>query len=249
MGAGEPREDDEMSKGSLNVPERVAIIMDGNGRWATSRGLPRIEGHREGEKAVTSTVLASVEMGLEALTLFAFSTENWKRPVDEVKFLMSFNRDMLDRRVAEFHENNVRIRFLGRRKRIPRSLMRKMDESVELTRNNTGLKLNVAFNYGGRAELVDAMRSIAQKVAEGKMKPGSISEKTINNHLYAPDLADYDLLIRTAGEMRVSNFLLWEIAYSELYMTPVVWPDFRGEHLREAIEEYNHRIRTYGNLT
>ena len=248
MGAGELREDDEMSKGSLNVPDRVAIIMDGNGRWATSRGLPRIEGHREGEKAVTSTVLASVEMGLEALTLFAFSTENWKRPVDEVKFLMSFNRDMLDRRVAEFHENNVRIRFLGRRKRVPRSLMRKMDESVELTRNNTGLKLNVAFNYGGRAELVDAMRSIALKVAEGKMKPGSISEKTISNHLYAPDLPDYDLLIRTAGEMRVSNFLLWEIAYSELYVTPVVWPDFRGEHLREAIEEYNHRIRTYGNL-
>ncbi len=237
-----------MSKGSLNVPERVAIIMDGNGRWAKSRGLPRIEGHREGEKAVTSTVLASVKLGLEALTLFAFSTENWRRPVDEVKFLMSFNRDMLDRRVAEFHENNVKIRFLGRRKRIPRSLMRKMDESVELTRNNTGLKLNVAFNYGGRAELVDAMRSIAQKVAEGKIKPGSISEKTISKHLYAPDLPDYDLMIRTAGEMRVSNFLLWEIAYAELYVTPVVWPDFRGEHLREAIEEYNHRTRTYGNL-
>jgi len=249
MREGESREDDEMSKGSLNVPERVAIIMDGNGRWATSRGLPRIEGHREGERAVTSTVLASVEMGLKALTLFAFSTENWKRPVDEVKFLMSFNRDMLDRRVAEFHENNVKIRFLGRRKRIPRSLMRKMDESVELTHNNTGLKLNVAFNYGGRAELVDAMRSIAQKVADGKMKPGSIREKTISNHLYAPDLPDYDLLIRTAGEMRVSNFLLWEIAYCELYVTPVVWPDFRGEHLREAIEEYNHRTRTYGNLT
>lgn len=248
VGAAEPREDDEMSNGSLNMPKTVAIIMDGNGRWATSRGLPRIEGHREGEKAVTATVLASVEMGLKALTLFAFSTENWKRPVDEVRFLMSFNRDMLDRRVAEFHENNVKIRFLGRRKRIPRSLMRKMDESAELTRNNNGLKLNVAFNYGGRAELVDAMRGIAQKVAEGKMKPGSISEKTISKHLYAPDLPDYDLLIRTAGEMRVSNFLLWEIAYAELYVTPVVWPDFRGENLREAIEEYSHRTRTYGDL-
>lgn len=238
-----------MSNGSLNVPEKVAIIMDGNGRWATSRGLPRVEGHREGEKAVTSTVLASVELGIEALTLFAFSTENWKRPVDEVKFLMSFNRDMLDRRVAKFHENNVKIRFLGRRKRIPGPLMRKMDETVELTRDNTGMKLNIAFNYGGRAEIVDAIRGIAREVADGKIKPQSISEKTVSGHLYAPDLPDYDLLIRTAGEMRVSNFLLWEIAYTEFYVTPVVWPDFRGENLLEAVKEYTHRTRTYGDLT
>ena len=237
-----------MSNGALKVPKRVAIIMDGNGRWATSRGLPRIEGHREGEKAVTATVHASVELGLEALTLFAFSTENWRRPTDEVRFLMSFNRDLLDRRVSEFHQRNVKIRFLGRRKRIPRSLARKMDEAIELTRHNTGLKLNVAFNYGGRAELVDATRSIAGKVAEGKMKPGSITEKTISRHLYAPDLPDYDLMIRTAGEMRVSNFLLWEIAYAELYVTPVFWPDFRKKDLVEAVEEYNRRIRKFGDL-
>jgi undecaprenyl diphosphate synthase len=230
----------------LEIPQRVAIVMDGNGRWATQRGLPRIEGHRAGERAVTATVRKAVEVGIKALTLYAFSTENWKRPREEVQFLMSFNRDLLDRRVAEFNENNVKIRFLGRRKRVPRSLLNKMDEAIELTGRNTGLKLNVAFNYGGRAELVDAIRSIATDVAEGKLKPGSISEKTVNRNLYAPDLPDYDLMIRTAGEVRVSNYLLWEIAYAELYFTPVLWPDFRGEHLMEAVEEYNRRTRKFG---
>lgn len=237
-----------MDTSSIKVPPRVAIIMDGNGRWATRRGLPRIEGHREGEKAVTDTVLGAVELGIEALTLYAFSTENWKRPKDEVKFLMSFNRDMLDRRVALFDERNVRIRFLGRRKRIPSSLSRKMDEAIDITRDNTGLKLNIAFNYGGRAELVDAFREMAREVAEGKLKPGSIREKTISRHLYAPDVPDYDLLIRTAGEMRVSNFLLWEIAYAEFYVTDVLWPDFRRENLIEAIEIYDQRIRKFGGL-
>lgn len=238
-----------MTGSDLQIPQRIAIIMDGNGRWATQRGLPRIEGHREGEKAVTATVRKSVELGLEALTLYAFSTENWKRPTDEVRFLMSFNRDLLDLRVQEFHELNVKIRFLGRRRRIPSPLMNKMIESMELTKNNTGLKLNVAFNYGGRAELVDAMRSIAERVAQGKLKPGAINEKTVSAHLYAPDLPDYDLMIRTAGEMRVSNFLLWEIAYAELYVTDVTWPDFRGEHLVEAIDEYNRRIRKFGGIS
>lgn len=238
-----------MTESDLQIPPRVAIIMDGNGRWATMRGLPRIEGHREGEKAVTATVRQSVELGLEALTLYAFSTENWKRPTDEVKFLMSFNRDLLELRVREFHEMNVKIRFLGRRRRIPSPLMNKMIESMELTKNNTGLKLNVAFNYGGRAELVDAMRSMGEKVAQGKLKPRAINEKTVSAHLYAPDLTDYDLMIRTAGEMRVSNFLLWEIAYAELYFTDVTWPDFRGEHLVEAIEEYNRRIRKFGGIS
>lgn len=237
-----------MAKKSLKTPPRVAIIMDGNGRWATRKGLPRIEGHREGEKAVTSTVRASVELGLEALTLYAFSTENWRRPVDEVKFLMSFNRDLLDLRVQEFHESNVKIRFMGRRGRIPDSLWNKMVESMGLTRSNTGLKLNVAFNYGGRAELVDAMKAIGEEIAGGRLKPGSITEKTINRHLYVPDIPDYDLMIRTAGEIRVSNFLLWEIAYAELYYTPTLWPDFRGKHLMEAIEEYNRRIRKFGGL-
>lgn len=232
----------------LEIPARVAIIMDGNGRWATRKGLPRIEGHREGEKAVTASVRAADELGLEALTLYAFSTENWKRPADEVRFLMDFNRELLDRRVEEFHSRNVKIRFLGRRKRIPKRLMNKMDETMDLTRDNTGLKLNVAFNYGGRAELVDAMRGIAEEVAGGRLKPGSIDEKTVGKHLYAPDLDEYDLMIRTAGEIRVSNYLLWEIAYAELYFTDVLWPDFRKEHLLEAIEEYSRRTRKFGDI-
>jgi undecaprenyl diphosphate synthase len=238
-----------MAEIELEIPSRVAIIMDGNGRWATSRGLPRIEGHRAGEEAVTATVVAAAELGLEALTLYAFSTENWKRPADEVRFLMSFNRELLDRRVALFDENNVRIRFIGRRGRVPNSMVRKMAEAAEITRGNTGLKLNVAFNYGGRAELVDAVRSIAEEVRAGRLKPSSINEKVINRHLYTPDVTDYDLMIRTAGEMRISNFLLWELAYAELYVTDTLWPDFRREHLLEAITEYNRRIRKFGGLT
>jgi len=231
------------------VPRRIAVIMDGNGRWATRRGISRIEGHQAGEAAITDTVRASSELGLEALTMYAFSTENWKRSPEEVKFLMSFHEKLLDRRVGEFHERNVKIRFLGRRRRIPGKLVRKMQEAAELTEKNTGLKLNVAFNYGGRTELIDAIREIAEEVAEGKIKPGSINERLVNRHLYAPDLPDYDLLIRTAGEMRVSNFLLWEIAYAEFYVTPVLWPDFRRKHLLEAFEEYNRRTRKYGGLS
>lgn len=232
----------------LEIPPRVAIVMDGNGRWATQRGLPRIEGHRAGEEAVTATVLSAAGLGLEALTLYAFSTENWKRPADEVRFLMTFNRELLDRRVAEFHANNVRIRFIGRRGRVPKAMVRKMAEATEKTKGNTGLKLNVAFNYGGRAELVDAVRVIAEKAADGGIKPSSINEKVIGAHLYVPDIPDYDLMIRTAGEMRISNFLLWELAYAELYFTPVLWPDFREEHLLEAIGEYSRRIRKFGGL-
>ncbi len=237
-----------MSKKKIEIPENVAIIMDGNGRWATSRGLPRIEGHRAGEVAVRETVLAASDLGIRALTLYAFSTENWKRPADEVRFLMNFNRELLDRRVEEFHRKNVKIRFIGRRTRLPRSLVKKMEEVTEYTKNNTGMKLNVAFNYGGRAELVDAVRDIAKNVLSGRIKPHAINERVIRSHLYAPDVAEYDLLIRTAGEQRISNFLLWEIAYTELYFTPVLWPDFRKEHLLEAINEYNKRTRKFGGL-
>lgn len=232
----------------MDVPRSVAIIMDGNGRWATRRDLPRIEGHREGEKAVTDVVVGASEMGIEALTLFAFSTENWKRPADEVRFLMNFNRDLLDRRVALFDEHNVKIRFIGRRNRVHRSLARKMGESEDITRDNTGMKLNVAFNYGGRAEIVDAVRAIASEVASGRLKPGSINEKTVGRHLYLPDVTDYDLMVRTAGEMRISNFLLWELAYAELYVTDTLWPDFRTADLEDAVVEYNRRTRKFGAL-
>jgi len=237
-----------MAEKDAGIPGNIAIVMDGNGRWATRRGLPRIEGHREGEKALTDTVLAAAEIGLKALTLYAFSTENWKRPTDEVRFLMSFNRDMLDRRVDAFDAENIKIRFIGRLGRVPGSTRRKMAEITDRTAGNTGMKLNIAFSYGGRAELVDAFREMAERVAAGKLKPGSIDEKMVGRHLYVPDVTEYDLMIRTAGEQRISNFLLWEIAYAELYFTDVLWPDFRREDLEKAIEEYGRRKRTFGGL-
>lgn len=237
-----------MADEGLEIPGRVAIIMDGNGRWATTRGKNRIDGHREGEKAITDTVRAGIELGLEALALYAFSTENWKRPREEVDFLMRFNKELLDLRVDEFHERDVKIRFIGRSEGLPAFLWDKMVETMELTGSNTGMKLNVAYNYGGRPELVDAFRKIADKLASGALTPEGITEETISEHLYAPDVPDYDLMIRTAGEMRTSNFLLWELAYAELVFMPVLWPEFRRRHLMEAIEEYNRRTRKFGAL-
>jgi undecaprenyl diphosphate synthase len=241
--------DDGMPERDLEIPRRIAIIMDGNGRWATTRGMNRIDGHREGEKAITDTVRAGIDLGLEALTLYAFSTENWKRPKEEVDFLMRFNKELLDLRVDEFHERNVMIRFIGRSEGLPDFLWDKMVETMELTGNNTGMKLNVAYNYGGRAELVDAARKIAAEVEAGELKADEIDEDTVSAHLYAPDVPDYDLMIRTAGDIRISNYLIWEIAYAELVFIPILWPEFRREHLMQAIEEYNHRTRKYGALT
>ena len=237
-----------MAERSLEIPPKVAIVMDGNGRWATSRGLPRTEGHRAGGDSVVATIGAAAELGIEVLTLYAFSTENWKRPPDEVRFLMNFNEELLDTRAKEFHAKNVKMCFIGRRRPLPGSLRKKAKEIEELTRRNTGLKVNVAYNYGGRAEIADAAREIARDVSKGKLKPSSINEKLFGRYLYDPEALDYDLLIRTAGEMRISNFLLWELAYAEFYVTPVLWPDFRREHLVEAIEEYNRRVRKYGGL-
>jgi undecaprenyl diphosphate synthase len=237
-----------MAERSLEIPPKVAIIMDGNGRWATSRGLPRTEGHRAGGDSVVATIDAAAELGIEVLTLYAFSTENWKRPADEVRFLMSYNEELLNTRIGGFHAKNVKMRFIGRRRPLPGSLKRKVKEIEDLTRDNTGLKVNIAYNYGGRAEIVDAARKIAGDVSKGKLKPSSINEKLFGKYLYDPDALDYDLLIRTAGEMRISNFLLWELAYAEFYVTPVLWPDFRREHLVEAIEEYNRRTRKFGGI-
>ncbi len=219
--------------------------MDGNGRWAQQRGLKRTEGHAAGEDALFDTVEGALELGLDHFTVYAFSTENWSRPVDEVRYLMGFNEGILMRHTDELDEKGVRIRFLGRRDwRVPKRILRRIDESTEQTKNNTRMTFNVAFNYGGRAEIVDAVKAIA---ASG-IKPDKINEKTIRAHLYAPDLPDPDLVVRTSGEYRISNFLLWELAYSELIFTDVLWPDFRREHLFDAVREFQARERRFGGV-
>jgi undecaprenyl diphosphate synthase len=230
------------------IPGHVAIIMDGNGRWATRRNLPRVAGHKAGEEAITDIIRAGSEWDIGALSLFAFSTENWDRPDNEVTFLMSFNRNLLNKRVNEFHERNIRIRHLGRREPIPDSTLEAIDNAAELTKNNTGMKLSIAFNYGGRAEIVDATRKLYDDVKAGKVELADIDEEAFRRYLYLPDLPDPDLLIRTAGEMRISNFMIWELAYSEIYMTEVLWPDFRREHLAQAIREYQSRERRFGSI-
>jgi len=231
------------------VPDHVAIVMDGNGRWATQRGLPRTEGHGAGEDALWDTVQGAVEVGVKWLTVFAFSTENWSRPPSEVLYLMNFNRGLLRRRRDELNRMNVRIRFIGRRNwRVPRSVLKEIRIAEELTCENTGTTLTIAFNYGGRVEIVDAVKEIARDVKAGKLNPEKIDQETIAERLYAADMPQPDLLIRTSGEMRISNFLLWEVAYSELWFTPIFWPDFNREHLFEAIRDYQKRDRRFGGL-
>ena len=231
------------------VPAHVAIVMDGNGRWATLRGLPRTEGHGAGEEALWDTVNGAVEVGVKWLTVYAFSTENWSRPPSEVRYLMNFNRGLLQRRRDELHAMNVRIRFIGRRDwRVPRSVLKEIRIAEELTAGNTGMTFTIAFNYGGRVEIVDAVRQLASEAAEGRLKPEKIDANAIATRLYGPDAPDPDLLIRTSGEMRISNFLLWEVAYSELWFTPVFWPDFTREHLFEAIRDYQKRDRRFGGI-
>ena len=231
------------------IPGHVAIVMDGNGRWAQQRDLPRTEGHAAGEEALWDTIQGAVQVRLPWLTVFAFSTENWRRPPSEVRYLMNFNRSLLRRRRDELNRMNVRIRFIGRRNwRIPRSVLKEIREAEELTVANTGTTLSIAFNYGGRAEVVDAVKELAREVRDGKLRPESIDEKKIAERLYVPDMPPPDLLIRTSGEQRISNFLLWEVAYSELWFTPVFWPDFDREHLFEAIRDFQKRSRRYGGL-
>jgi len=229
------------------IPRHVAIVMDGNGRWAKQRGLKRTDGHAAGEEALFDTVNGALDVGLDWMTVFAFSTENWRRPVDEVRFLMGFNESLLLRRRDELNELGVRVRFIGRRAgRVPGRLRRRIADAEELTRANRRLTLTFAFNYGGRAELVDAARAIAHEVAAGRLDPDKISDRTLARHLYAPDMPDPDLLVRTSGEFRISNYLLWELAYAELVFTDVLWPDFRRDHLFEAIREFQRRERRFG---
>jgi undecaprenyl diphosphate synthase len=225
--------------------------MDGNGRWAKARGLPRTEGHRVGiGESVADVVDGAVEIGLKNLTLYAFSTENWRRPPAEVKFLMNFNQEWLLKQRDRFNEQGVRVRFIGRRsdRRVPRKLTALAEETESMTSSNKRMNLTIALNYGGWAEVVDSVKHLAKLVEKGELDPDKISEKHIRRNLYAPELPDPDLIVRTSGEKRISNFLLWQGAYAELLFTDVLWPDFRREQLFDAIAEYQRRTRTFGGV-
>ncbi|HEU5301746.1 MAG TPA: polyprenyl diphosphate synthase [Acidimicrobiia bacterium] len=231
------------------VPRHVAIVMDGNGRWAQRRGLKRTEGHAAGEEALFDTVEGALDVGLQWMTVYAFSTENWRRPLDEVRFLMRFNESLLLRRRDDLNERGVRVRFIGRRGgRVPRRVLRHIEDTEALTAKNRRMTLTFAFNYGGRAELVDAVREIATQARARKLDPVKIDERTIRRNLYAPDMPDPDILVRTSGEYRTSNYLLWEAAYSELVFTEVLWPDFRRADLFAAIAEFQGRDRRFGAI-
>ena len=230
------------------LPRHIGIVMDGNGRWAKQRGLPRTEGHAAGEEALFDTVEGALDIGLKWLTVYAFSTENWRRPPDEVRYLMNFNRGLLRRRRDELHERGARIQFLGRVDwRVPRSVVREMDIARELTQHNTKMTLTIAFNYGGRIEIADAVKQIVDEAQSGRLK-GKITPEAIAKRLTYPEMPDPDLIIRTSGEQRLSNFLLWQSAYSELVFSPVYWPDFDRATLEAAIEEYRRRERRFGGL-
>ena len=239
-GAKPPR----LPKGA--VPRHVALVMDGNGRWAKRQGLPRTRGHEAGEHSLFDCVEGAIEAGVEWLSAYAFSTENWKRSPEEVRFLMGFNENVLVRRRDEMHALGVRVRWAGRRERLWPRVIRRLEEAEELTRHNTVLTLTMCVNYGGRAEIVDAVRDIARRAADGRLNPDRVSEKTLARALDEPDMPDVDLFIRTSGEQRVSNFLLWQSAYAELAFVDTLWPDFDRVHLWKAIEEYAARDRRYG---
>lgn len=228
------------------IPRHVAVIMDGNGRWAEARGLSRIEGHRQGLESVRAVVRAAHELGVETLTLYAFSLENWNRPKTEVDELMRILERYIDAELAEVHRNGIRVRTIGRLERLPVSVCEKLAQARELTRGNREMSLVFAISYGARAEIVDAAKRLLHDSEIGKVDPERLDEKTFSAYLYDPELSDPDLLIRTGGESRVSNFLLWQIAYTEFYVSNVRWPDFRKSHLVEAIVDYQGRERRYG---
>ena len=231
------------------LPAHVAIIMDGNGRWARKNHLPsRLLGHREGYKTVRRIVRAAAEFGIPVLTLYVFSNENWRRPKHETDGLMSLIEHAAKNELRELHENGVKIRFVGRREGLSASLLREMDRDMAVTANNDRLTLNLAINYGGRAEITDAARQLAESVRRAELEPSDITEDSLSARMYAPDLPDPDLLIRTAGEMRLSNFLLWGVAYAEIWVTQALWPDFTPEHLVEALEDYGRRVRKFGGV-
>lgn len=230
------------------VPRHIAIIMDGNGRWACQRDLPRIRGHEEGAKTVREIVTHCARLGVEALTLYSFSTENWKRPQVEVDFLMGLYVRYLIAERKTIMDNDIRFRHLGRREGLPDSVLAEMDETIEASRNNTGLILCLALNYGSRHEITDAMREIARAVQAGRLDPDDIDEAMIDGALYSSGLPDPDLLIRTANERRVSNFLLWQISYAEIHVCPKLWPDFGVAELNDAIKDFASRERRFGKV-
>lgn len=239
-------------KGEVPVPDHIGIIMDGNGRWAKKRLQPRIFGHKAGMEALQEVTLTAADLGVKVLTVYAFSTENWSRPVEEVNFIMKLPIDFFDKYVPKLHANNIKIQLMGDLERLPKETLVALNQALTLTQSNTGLVLNFALNYGGRAELTLAMKRLAEQVASGQLLPEAITENLIAEQLLTADLPvayrDPDLIIRTSGEERLSNFLPWQAAYSELYFTDVLWPDFKGSELVEAITAYNRRHRRFGGL-
>ena len=237
-----------MKEEKNKIPTHVAIIMDGNGRWAQRRGWPRIRGHQEGAESVRAVLRACKKAGVKYLTLYAFSTENWIRPKAEVSGLMKLLAKFLKEQARELHDNQVRLRTIGHIQDLPKSLQQELQKVKEETAHYTEGTLTLALSYGGRVELTDAVKQIAERVRDGALKPDDITAQTISEALYAPDIPDPDLMIRTSGEMRISNFLLWQLAYSEFYITDVLWPEFREAEFMQALEEYARRHRRFGNI-
>jgi undecaprenyl diphosphate synthase len=238
---------------NTKFPRHIAVIMDGNGRWAIKRGLERVRGHQQGARTVRDVVTECARLrerhgGPDYLTLYSFSLENWKRPTDEVSFLMQMYIDYLQQERSTMMENNIRFQQIGRMENLPDPVLEEMNITLEQTRNNTGLTLVLALNYGSRAEITDAMRAIADEVRDGRLRPEDINEATISSHLYTAEMPDPDLLVRTAGEMRISNYLLWQISYAELFVSPVLWPDFGTDDLHAAIRSFAGRSRRFGAL-
>jgi undecaprenyl diphosphate synthase len=247
--SGEDKKEQQRLRAGVKIPRHIAIIMDGNGRWAKKRGLPRIAGHREGVESVRDIVEACGQLGVEYLTLYTFSTENWKRPQEEVSLLMRLLLTALRDETDRLYSNNVRVRTIGDIRALPEEVQAELRDAGAKTAENTGLTLMLALSYSGRWELTEAVKAIAQKVADGTIQPAEITEATIAGHLTTADAPDPDLLIRTSGEFRLSNFLLWQLAYTEIYITPKFWPGFRRADLYEAIVSYNGRERRFGMVT
>lgn len=232
-----------------NLPQHVALIMDGNGRWAESRHLPRTSGHIEGVKRVEEIVYFASARGIKVLTLFTFSTENWNRPEQEVSMLMKMLITVLDKKIQELNKKKIRLQFIGRKDGVPAGVLKTILSATELTKDNDGMTLNMAFNYGGRLEILDAVKTIATAVKNNHLQPGDITEETLSQLLYTKGLPDPDLLIRTSGEKRISNFLLWQLSYSELYFTDKFWPDFTKDEFEKALSDFKRRERRYGKVT